>query len=167
MKLKTKNGYEFEIDEEDIAIAKKPGWYGWTQKHRYANGEYGHINQYIIRNTYINGKRTVERLHRSILNAPLGADVDHINGKGLDCRKNNLRLCTRLQNSMNSIKHRHSSSKYKGVTWRKIGKCWEARIKTNGKQKCLGYFNEENQAAIAYNKAAIEYFGEFSKLNEV
>lgn len=108
---------------------------------------------------YIKGSRGY--LHRLLLNAPKNMLVDHINGDTLDNRICNLRLATPSQNMGNS-KSMRGTSKYKGVHWSKKERKWVAGIK-NGVH--LGYFNDENEAALAYNKAALEHFGEFSRLN--
>jgi hypothetical protein len=91
--------------------------------------------------------------------------VDHINGNGLDNRKSNLRICTHQQNCENSRKRKKSFSKYKGVYWSKNAKKWVAQITIDGKSKHLGYFELEEDAAAAYDKAAVKYFGEFACLN--
>ena len=109
-------------------------------------------------------------MHRIITKCPKGKVVDHINGDTLDNRKCNLRICTKLQNQYNQKKHKGKRhSKYKGVTFRKnlIAKPWEAFIYKDYKSKRLGYFATEKEAALAYNAAAKEAYGEFAKLNEI
>jgi len=110
------------------------------------------------------GKRLVMRLHRLILNAPPNMQVDHINGNGLDNRKENLRLCTHSQNNWNRIKKR-GSSKFKGVHWHKVGKQWSSQICYNRKKIYLGLFQDPATAAKVYDDAAKKYFGVFAKTN--
>ena len=99
------------------------------------------------------------------MNAPDGMEVDHINGNGLDNRKANLRLCTRAQNQMNSIKRTGKSSIFKGVSWHKNAWKWRANIKINQKDIHIGYFDTELEAAEAYDIEAIRLFGSFAKTN--
>lgn len=93
--------------------------------------------------------------------------VDHINHNKVDNRRGNLRGATNAQNSRNKIKKGETSSKYKGVTWDKQNNKWRAAITVDYKSKKLGRFIEENDAARAYNEAAIMYFGEFALLNVI
>ena len=93
--------------------------------------------------------------------------VDHINHNGLDNRKENLREVTQAQNQRNRRSNKNSSSQYKGVSWFKRDKKWHAQIKHKGKGIHLGYFTCEHQAALAYNKKALELWGEYALLNEV
>lgn len=106
-------------------------------------------------------------LHRFILNAPLGCEIDHINLDGLDCRKSNLRFATRQQNAANVPvrKQANKVSRFKGVGWNKNG-YWAASVKVNGKEKS-SYWPTEHEAAMAYNRMAHEAFGEFARLNSV
>lgn len=107
-------------------------------------------------------------MHRFILDAPSGVEVDHRNGDPLDNRRENLRLATTSQNQMNARKcSTPTSSIYKGVHWEPDRSKWGARIKADGKYLRLGRFNDEAEAALAYNAAAILHFGEFARLNEV
>ena len=93
--------------------------------------------------------------------------ADHINGKGYDNRKANLRLATRSQNCMNKpfIKTKPFSSKYRGVCWSKSVKKWNVQIGLHGKRIFIGYFNNEISAAKAYDEAAKLYHKDFAVLN--
>ena len=106
-------------------------------------------------------------MHRLVMAAVSGQSVDHIDGNGLNNQRANLRLATQSQNLANSSGRPHSS-KYKGVFWSKderYKRRWWARIKKNGKSTHLGIFATEEEAAAAYNQAAIEMFGDFSRIN--
>ncbi len=105
------------------------------------------------------------KMHRQILNAPPGMYCDHINHNGLDNRKANLRLCTPQQNSFNQRPSHNSTSKYKGVYWNSEARKWHAEIRHNGRLIHIGYYDYEQDAAIAYDDYAIELFGEFAWLN--
>lgn len=105
-------------------------------------------------------------MHRLILNAPSGVIVDHINHNGLDNRKSNLRLCNKAQNGWNR-RATGGYSKYKGVSWSKNKRRWIAEIIINKKTHKLGKFLSQEQAAKAYNEAAIRLQGEFALLNKI
>ena len=93
-------------------------------------------------------------------------NIDHIDHNGLNNQKNNLRIVTIQQNIFNSIKNKNSFCKYKGVTFtNRIRLPYRSRICINGKRISLGYFATQEEAALAYNKKAIELFGEYAKLN--
>jgi hypothetical protein len=101
---------------------------------------------------------------------PIGYLVDHINRDKLDNRRINLRLATRSQNEANKAKRvSKSSSRYKGVTFTKstLKKPWRATITNNKKHTGLGYFATEEEAAQAYNDAALEMFSDFAYLNNI
>ena len=89
---------------------------------------------------------------------------DHINHNGLDNRKANLRLCTPQQNACNR-RPLERTSKYKGVSWDQYISRWRADIEHNGRHICIGCFDYEQDAAIAYDDYAIDLFGEFAWLN--
>jgi hypothetical protein len=105
------------------------------------------------------------RLHRFILDAPDKVQVDHRDGDGLNCQRNNLRLATRRENSRNVRKHSDNPARFKGVYWDKHRNKWYARIYVDGVQKSLGYFQTEELAAEAYDAAAARFFGSFAKTN--
>lgn len=95
--------------------------------------------------------------------------IDHINGVRDDNKISNLRLATLSQNRVNSAKSENTSSKYKGVYWKSKDKKWVAQItaKPSRNRVYLGGFDTQEEAAIAYNEAAIQLFGEFAILNTI
>lgn len=102
-------------------------------------------------------------MHRQIMDTPPGMDTDHQDRNGLHNWRGNLRVCTRTQNRANSIKTR-GTSRFKGVVWDKGA--WQAKITIHGVITYLGRFgNDEIAAALAYDVAALEHFGEFARLN--
>lgn len=112
------------------------------------------------------GKHNRLQLHRLILSAPKGIQVDHRNGDALDNRRANLRLCTGSQNAKNLRKRPNCIvSRYKGV-WR-CRSSWQAMINVDHERVFLGTFPTEEMAALAYNHAALELHGEFACLNEL
>jgi HNH endonuclease/AP2 domain len=146
-------GYQAIVDDDDYEDLVKYNW------HHHKNG-------YAMRHERVNGKRVPIRMHRVVISAPDGYDVDHKNGDKLDNRKANLRLATRSQNNYNKGVQSNSSSGFKGVSWSKQRNKWRARIHVDKKEINLGFFEYQIDAAFAYNEAAIKYHGEFAKLNE-
>jgi len=114
-------------------------------------------------------RKTVLLLHHLILGKPKrGMVTDHINHNGLDNRKENLRFATLSQNAANCQKKKGTTSQYLGVSLYTRGEpMWHAKISCNNKRIHIGYFICEHQAALAYNKKAIELHGEFANLNVV
>ena len=111
-------------------------------------------------------KQTLIQMHQEILKVPKGMVVDHINHDGMDNRRKNLRAATWAQNLRNRKKFTvPSTSKYKGVNWNKQHKKWLGRITFDNKTLHLGFFENEIDAAKAYDEAAKKYHGEFACLN--
>lgn len=104
-------------------------------------------------------------MHRFIINAPKGRIVDHHNRESLDNRKTNLRFATRSQNSCNKNILKKGTSEYRGVSLIKKSNKWQAVIYYNGTRKHLGLFENQQDAARAYDNAAKKYHGEFAMLN--
>lgn len=96
------------------------------------------------------------------------AEVDHWDGNGLNNRRGNLRDATHAQNMGNARKQPGCSSQFKGVYWsqKKTGNGkWQAYIEVNRHKRYLGRFEIEDDAARAYDAAALEAWGEFARLN--
>ncbi|UCC96328.1 MAG: HNH endonuclease [Phycisphaerales bacterium] len=112
-------------------------------------------------------KRVVVKMHREVLKVPAGMFVDHINHNGLDNRKANLRPATQAQNARNRRKVQRGNvhSIYKGLTWYRREERWAVRVMVNRKSKFIGYFDNELNAARAYDQAARKYHGQFASLN--
>lgn len=104
-------------------------------------------------------------MHRFICNPPAGLVIDHINCNGLDNRRDNLRLATHSQNRCNNPKRKNTTSRFRGVHYSKKNRKWVAQIKYEGGKKWLGYFDNETDAAKAFDAAARKYHGEFARLN--
>ncbi len=143
------------VDNEDFKRLSKFNWY----IHK------GRNTLYARRNIKPRGRKLY--MHRDIMKPLNKTLIDHINDNGLDNRRCNLRFCTPAQNIVNSYGRQNRTSKYKGVSWCKNIKKWEAFVTVNYKKIGLGYFASEQKAAIARNIAIIKYFGEFARLNNV
>ncbi len=123
------------------------------------------LSGYAVRYAYRNGKSMVVFMHREIMRPPKGKVTDHANGNRLDNTRANLRNITHRQNQHNKKKQRGASSIYKGVSYSKWARRWQARV-TCGKERFhLGYFDSEVEAARAYDRVAVGMFGEFARLN--
>lgn len=125
----------------------------------------GNKTWYATRNLIVNGKRTQISMHRYLLGASGKDKVDHVNGNGLDNTMGNLRIVTHQQNILNSTAHSGGTSKYKGVCWDKDRNKWRVQISKDGKRHHVGSFLTEDDAARAYDSAAIELFGEYAYIN--
>lgn len=103
------------------------------------------------------------RLHNLILPPLSGMETDHKDRNGLNCCRYNLRACTESQNNFNRVWPKSKKTNYRGLA--PVGRKWLAHIQVNRKQIHLGVFDTEEEAALAYNRAAVHHFGEFSNLN--
>lgn len=136
------------VDAED---ATKVGGIHWS---RSGNG-------YAVGNTPA-GRMT---MHRWLLPEAAGLEIDHIDGNGLNNTRANLRPCNRVENTANTTRRSTNKSGFKGVCSDRRGR-WRATITVNGKQRHLGSFTHPEQAARAYDTAAVSAWGAFAKTNE-
>lgn len=141
------NGQTFLFSKEDFHLVSQHKW-------SIENNGYVH--------TTINGSHV--RLHQYLL-ARSDLKIDHINGLRNDNRRNNLRFVTDQQNSWNTKKPNHNTSGYKGVSFCKARNKYEVRIRAETKNKFLGYYDSPIEAALAYDRAAAFYFGEYARTN--
>lgn len=148
------------VDDDDFERVSKYKWYLRS----------------IGRNNYAVCTATIwpdNAMHRFITNCPWDyvSVVDHKNGNGLDNRRSNLRICTQSQNAANSRRHPNKTG-YVGVFFDKRksvqdGKVWFARLSHLGTIFRVGNFHTKEEAALAYNKKALEIWGEYARLNIV
>ncbi len=148
------------VDDEDYLNLVGFPWYAAKQR----------IHWYAVYATGDAKHRKSHRMHSIIMKTPGGYEVDHRDGNGLNNQRQNLRISTATQNSRNRRKskafyNRQLSSQYKGVSLQKSSNKWISRIMQNRRPIWLGIFEDEVDAARAYDTAAIQYHGEFARLN--
>lgn len=136
------------IDESDMGVLGARKWHAIKNKNRF----------YAV-----SSKPKFTQLHRAILDAKRGELVNHINGDGLDNRRSNIRVCTAGGNAHNQKLHSNNTSGFKGVQFSKSKQRWFSIIA----QKICGYFRNPVDAALAYDRAAIEMFGDFAMTNKM
>jgi len=147
-------GFEAVVDIADVPLVSGFNWTSLVGAH----------NVYAVRKQYINGVAKRLYMHRIIV----GVDsdeilVDHIDGDGLNNRRNNLRHATPTGNSRNRCVSKTSKSGIKGVNKDDRYGTWRARIRVNKKEICLGTFKTPEEAQAAYAKASREYHGIFGR----
>lgn len=150
-------GYHAMVDDEDFKKVSQFKWYAAVTPHTVYAKRIGPRD--------INGKRQNILMHRFILGlnpSRIEKQCDHINGNGIDNRKENLRLATGSQNCANT-RSPGGKSQYKGVY--PLGGYWAAQITMNGKITYLGRYDTETEAALIYDHKARELFGEFARTN--
>jgi len=146
--IRLTKGYEATVDDADYEELNKLNWY-W--EHGYARTD-----------AWVLGVRYRIYMHSLLL--PAAKLVDHVNGDGLDNRRENLRPATEQQNCFNS--RGYAKSGYKGV-YTDNGQKWYVKISRDRKTFTKGGFDSPEDAARFYNKKATELHGDFAYLNEV
>jgi hypothetical protein len=158
--IKLTRGQVALVDDEDFEELSKYSWHAvWNKT---GNKFYAQHN-YRVKN-----KTKTLRMHRLILGlTDPKIQCDHKDGNGLNNQRENLRKATNRQNQMNQKKRLNCSSKYTGVSWSTEKRKWRSYIRIDDKYKYLGYFDDEIEAAKAYNEAAEKRSGEFANLNKI
>lgn len=142
-------GFVAIVDDEDYARVSGFKWY------LHGCGFHGYYARTACR----------KLMHRFIISPPNGLPVDHKNGDKPDNRKSNLRVCTVAGNQHNRGARSDNTSGFKGVSFHKSARKWVAVICLDSKNRHLGCFATKEDAARAYNEAAIILHGAFAKLN--
>lgn len=157
-KIKLTQGKVALVDDEDYERVNQYKWYACFQKKRNIFNACRKFNQ---KNIY---------LHQYIMDTQgkgHGYSIDHIDHNPLNNQKSNLRVCDNSENIRNQRIKENSTSGYKGVFLTKNKKRYVATIGFNNKKIHVGTFNSPIEAALAYNKKALELFGEFAYLNKI
>lgn len=152
--IRLTRGFEAIVDDADFELLKHWRWCAEIRKSRVA----------AKRGFRADGAQFQIYMHRQIMRAAPGMQVDHINGDALDNRRANLRIVTAAQNKWNS-KLVRSASGFRGVVRRSDCAMWQAQIKHCGCYRYLGLFRSPEEAARAYDQAALELRGEFAHPN--
>jgi hypothetical protein len=149
------------VDDEDF---DRVSGYRW-QRQSHAHTSYAKAPVYLggkgSRDDKSGYKGTCVSLHRIVMNAQKGQLIDHVNGNGLDCRKENLRFANASQNAWNRKRHVTNTSGFIGVRFHKHAGRWQARIN----DQSLGLFDTPEQAALARDAAAVKHYGEYAYTN--
>lgn len=138
----------------DLCDVEKVACWNWRAMER-------NQNVYAVRQEYVGGKSQTISMHRVIIDAPDGMQVDHIDRVGTNNIRSNLRLATASENQRNKGKYSNNKSGYKGVSFHKQSGKWQAQIRANGKINSLGLFTSPEQASLAYAEASLAMHGEF------
>ena len=152
--------FDFLIDNDDVERVKQ---YHWGVFHVYKPK---HIKQLFYCSTSDRSLLSTHRLlHRFIMTTPKGKQTDHISGDTMDTRKQNLRICTALENGKNRSLCGLNKSGVKGVRWAdKIpNPKWHAYIKNNDRFYSLGYYDDFESAVEARKQGEIRFQGEYSR----
>jgi hypothetical protein len=144
-------GYQATVDDDDLPFVAGFKWRAQIMP----------TTVYAVRQEGGRATRRVIYLHGFLTGWPR---VDHIDCDGLNNRRSNLRAATQQENLRNTRKRAGTTSQYKGVWLHAPGR-WRAAINIDGVKRYLGLYRSETEAAVAYDTAARELFGEFARLN--
>lgn len=128
----------------------------------------GYIGNYGYRFVGVDGRRCA--VHRIIFILNFGyapEEVDHIDGDTFNNNKDNLRACSRAQNTQNAKIRKDNTSGVKGVDWNKASKKWRGRITAFGVTKNLGLFDKIKDAELVVNSERVRLHGEFANFGEL
>lgn len=156
IEFKLGDGAKILLDEDSMQKVKNYTWH---------IDRTGYVKTTI---TVSKNHRQTIQMHRFILGLAKGVGVvDHINGNMQDNRRSNLRVCSVSENAMNRGMQADNKSGFKGVSFHKESGKWQAQTKKKGHEKMYSRHDTPQEAAHAYNKAAIKMHGEFAVLNPI
>lgn len=156
---------------ESVRIALTKGQWSWIDEEDYPSvsrfkwcANEKECGTYAV--TYVRGYGYLT-LHSFLMQPPPGKVVDHIDGDSLNNRRSNLRVVTQSQNLMNKRVRRNTVLRFKGVNWDKSRGKWMVKVQKEREVIWIGRFDDEIDAALAYNEAARIHFGEYARLNSI
>jgi hypothetical protein len=150
--IKISQGRFAQVDAADYEYLSKYKWH-------YEKG-------YVSRNVPAEKGQVQIYMHTQVMGGKRsGLEIDHVNGDGLDNRRQNLRYCTHSENMKNRKMARNNTSGYKGVSYAKTSGKWMAYICVNSKLQNLGYYDTAEKAAEVYDEAARKNYGDFARIN--
>ena len=153
---------EVELSQGKIALIDDAD-FGLVSRHKWSANKIGRGWYATTKIRRADGTRITIKMHRMLLGlTDPKTFTDHIDGNGLNNQRANLRACTRAENGRNRGATCNNTSGFKGVSWHKGNRTWDARIWVNGKNRCLGSFSTPEAAYAAYCAAALELHGEFA-----
>ncbi len=154
---------KFALVDDDMF--EELGKFKWYAK-KYKGDDYYAARTVNVRREDGKMSATTILMHREIIGASRPEQlVDHVNHFTLDNRVKNLRIATHSQNGKNRRSAKNSTSRFLGVTFSNCRNKWIAQIKIDGKNRHIGSFDSEIQAALKYNEAAKIHHGDFANLN--
>jgi len=147
------HGYEAMIDASDVHLVNKSNW----------QARLSDRSTYACRSFRDNERQTTFSMHRVLMDAPIGLEVDHIDCNGLNNRRSNLRVVTRSQNMCNTRPSIGGASELKGAIYHKARRKWVSFITLEKKTLYLGIFATPEEAHAAYCEASARLHGEFGR----
>lgn len=152
IELSFKN-FKTKIDDRDVEIVNKYKW---------------HLTgKYVMRTKWLKGQNKSIQipLHRYIMDAPKGIEVDHINGNPLDNRRSNLRLCSHAENSKNRKVYKNNKSGHRGIVWDKQLNHWRVQFWMDGKSIGSKLFSTIIEALRYREELERKYYKDFRRLS--
>ncbi len=154
-KISLTQGKFAQIDDLDYEIVKNYKWHA---------SKCGKVSYAAHKFYSLEGSKTVY-MHRMLFPLIKEGQIDHIDGNGLNNQRENLRVCTISQNKQNVGLTKSNTSGFKGVSYHKMGKKWQVKIRIGKENRYLGLFNTKEEAGEVYRKASLEHHKEFSNFS--